>query len=307
MQRRHLVLTAAVGLAVAIGLALRSAVREVRSLTPGRGVVPRLDALHTARPLQDVSFTTTDGLVLRGWYGAPQNGAIVATLHGWAGTRASMLPEAEMLASAGFGVLLFDWRAHGESDGAHTTWGDEEQRDLDAALTWIERAHPGLWIGALGFSMGGMTLVEEASRDPRIRAIALEGTYPSLEDVAYQMESRLGFLTGFPSIWAMRMFGPPLASVRPVDRLCSLSPRPVLLVYGSEEHAARYDLTRRMFGAACEPKELWIVAGAVHGEYARADPDGLKSKLVGFFSQALAAPAEPAGASNPPEAVTPPR
>ena len=135
-----------------------------------------------------------------------------------------MLPEAEMLASAGFGVLLFDWRAHGESDGTHTTWGADEQRDLEAAVTWIGQAHPGLRIGALGFSMGGMTLVEQASQDRRIRAIALEGTYPSLEDVAYQMESRLGFLTGFPSIWAMRASGRRLTAVRPVDRLLLSQP-----------------------------------------------------------------------------------
>ena len=150
--------------------------------------------------------------------------------------------------------------------------------------------HPGLRIGALGFSMGGMALVEQASQDDRIRAIALEGTYPSLEDVCYQMESRLGFLTGFPSIWAMRMFGPPLDSARPVDRLCSLRPRPLLLVYGSEEHAARFDLTKRIFDAACDPKDLWIVPGAAHGQYAAVDPDELKAKLVGFFSRGLLAP-----------------
>ncbi len=287
MHQRLLVITAALASAIPLALAVHSAVRQVRTLTPPRVPVPTLETLHTAAPLQDVTFRTTDGLVLRGWYGASHNESIVAILHGWAGMRADMLPEAEMLASAGFGVLLFDWRAHGESDGTHTTWGFEEQRDLDAAVSWIEQAHPGVRIGGLGFSMGGVTLVEQASNDRRIRAIAIEGTYPSLEDIAYQMESGLGFLTGFPSIWAMRLFGPPLDSVRPVDRLCSLSPRPVLLVYGSKEHAARFDLTQRMFEAACEPKELWIVAGAAHGQYATTDPDDLKAKLVGFFSRAL--------------------
>ncbi len=291
MQRRFLVpLSAALAVAVPLAVAIRSAVREVGTLTPPRRLVPRLEALATAPPLQDVSFRTSDGLVLRGWYGASHNGAVVAVLHGWSDTRAGMLPEAEMLASSGFGVLLFDWRAHGESDGKGTTWGADEQRDLDAALTWMEETHPGLQVGGLGFSMGGMTLVEQASHDRRIRAIALEGTYPSLEDVAYQMESSYGLLTGLPSVWAMRSFGPRLASVRPVDRLCSLSPRPVLLIYGSKEHASRYDLTKRMFSAACAPKELWIMVGAAHGEYARADPDGLKAKLVGFFSRELVAP-----------------
>ncbi len=274
-------------MALELALAVPSVVREIGTLTPPRLAVPRLDTIHTGVPLEDVSFRTTDGLVIRGWYGASHNGAAVVILHGWSDTRAGMLPESEMLSSAGFGVLLFDWRGHGESDGTHTTWGSDEQRDLDAALTWIERTHPGLRIGGLGFSMGGMTLVLEASHDRRIRAIALEGTYPSLEDIAYQMEDGHGLLTGLPSVWAMRVFGPPLDSVRPVDRLCSLSPRPVLLIYGSEEHAPRYDLTQRMFGAACEPKELWMVEGAAHGQYARVDPAGLKEKLDEFFSREL--------------------
>lgn len=287
-RRRRIVLAGVVTVAVLLSVSLRSAVREVGTLTPRKAIVPPLETLHTEMTLENVSFRTTDGLVLRGWYSPSKNDAAVALLHGWADTRVGMLRQGEMLASAGFGVLLFDFRAHGESDGTRTTWGADEQRDLDSAITWIDQTHPGLRIGALGFSMGGMTLVEEASRDPRIRAIALEGTYPSLKDVAYQMESRLGFLTGYPSIWGMTAFGPPLDAVRPVDRLCSLSPRPVLLMYGTKEHAARYNLTERMFGAACEPKELWMIEGAAHGEYAAIDPDGLKAKLVGFFSHALA-------------------
>jgi pimeloyl-ACP methyl ester carboxylesterase len=286
---------------VALGLALRSAMAQVRTLTPPRRVVPPLDAIHFPVPLEPVSFLTADGLTIRGWYGDSRNGAVVLVLHGWSDTRASMVPEAKMLASAGFGVLLFDWRGHGESGGTHTTWGFEEQRDLDAALTWVERSHPGLRIGALGFSMGGMTLIEEASRDQRIRVIALEGMYPSLEDVAYQMQSTYGFLTGFPSIWAMRVFGPPLDAVRPVDRLCSLDPRPILLIYGSDEHAARYDLTRRMLGAVCgDNNEHWIVPHASHGQYAVTAPEELRRTLVDFFSRPGSARRPGLIASGPP-------
>jgi pimeloyl-ACP methyl ester carboxylesterase len=271
----------------ALALPVNSMRHTLATLKPPRKPVPKLDSLSLAFPLEDASFHTSDGLTIRGWYGRSRDGATIVIGHGWNDTRASMLPEAEALASAGFGVLLFDWRGEGISDGEGTTWGEKEQLDLTAAISWLRERAPGDRVGALGFSMGGMTLVEVAARDVRIRAVALEGTFPSLEDVAYQNASGRGALTGIPAVWALRWFGPHLDAVRPVDRLCSLSPRPVLLIYGSGEHAARFDLPSVMFHAACSPKKLWIVAGAGHGEYARVDPSGLRRELVDFFSRAL--------------------
>src|SRR5678816_1262872 len=64
---------------------------------------------------QEVSFLGGDNLTLRGWYVPPQNNAVIILLHGYYADRTMMLFHAKHLTQAGYGVLLYDERAAGES------------------------------------------------------------------------------------------------------------------------------------------------------------------------------------------------
>ena len=98
----------------------------------GRAVVPpaQLGAAH-----EDVSFETNDGLTLHGWYVPSRNGAAVIAFPGRKGPQ----PHARMLARHGYGVLLFDRRGEGESDGDPTSWGWGNEKDLKAAIGFLQR------------------------------------------------------------------------------------------------------------------------------------------------------------------------
>ena len=76
----------------------------------GRAVVP---PNHLGVAYENVSFTTGDGLELQGWYIPSRNGAAVISFPGRAGAQR----QARMLARHGYGVLLFDRRGEGESEG----------------------------------------------------------------------------------------------------------------------------------------------------------------------------------------------
>ena len=82
----------------------------------GRPVVPDND-LRTA--YENVSFMTSDGLKLVGWYVPSKNGAAVIAFPGRKGPQ----EKARMLARHGYGVLLFDRRGEGDSEGEPNTWG----------------------------------------------------------------------------------------------------------------------------------------------------------------------------------------
>src|SRR5262245_51860259 len=63
-------------------------------------------------PTTDVSWTTSDGETIHGWFmPAPETDAAVVLLHGYRGDRRSMLPRARLLREAGFAVLAYDARA----------------------------------------------------------------------------------------------------------------------------------------------------------------------------------------------------
>ena len=101
-------------------------------LGPARAAVPEA-RLGTA--YEEVSFRTSDGLTLRGWYVPSRNGAAVISAPG----RADSQKPARILAHHGYGVLLFDRRGEGKSDGDPNIFGWVGDRDLHAAAAYLRR------------------------------------------------------------------------------------------------------------------------------------------------------------------------
>ena len=258
---------------------------EIR-LHPPRMPLERTPADVGIPSYEVVSFVTADGLTLQGWYVPSTNGAAVILGHGHMGNRQQLLPEAGILAQVGFGVLLFDWRAHGQSDGDLVTLGYWEKLDLEAALAFLV-ARPDVdpdRIGALGHSMGGAILAEVAAYTPQIRVVVVEAAFPTFEEV---LDHQAGVLPGgrfLARLWGRIRTGIALDAVRPVDTLCDISPRPLLLIYGTQDRVVPLGSAQRMLQAACEPKELWLIEGAGHGNPFHWVPEAYERRLIDFFS-----------------------
>jgi uncharacterized protein len=267
---------------------IRDTVRgHLAALHPKRGPVRRAEAAALGE-LIDVSFVTSDGLTIRGWYHPGPNQATVILTHGGGGTREQVIPEATILTRHGYGVLLFDWRAHGESDGDKCTWGDLERRDLAAALDFVA-ARPDAdpeRIGALGFSFGGGVVITIASEDQRIKAVVTEGTTPSMVERLTLDSGRFRAFTALPSIWAIGR-EMDLDAVRAKDHVCAIHPRPVLIISGDYSSDQPEALARGLYDAACTPKDFWHFLGAAHGSYAQVAPAELERRLTTLFDGAL--------------------
>ena len=135
-----------------------------------RGFVPEAELGAT---YEDVSFRTSDGLELEGWYIPSRNGAAVIAFPGRKGPQR----PARMLARHGYGVLLFDRRGEGESEGDPNTFGWRGERDLDAAVAFLEQradVDPGR-IGGIGLSVGGEMMLEAAAESDGLKAVVSEG------------------------------------------------------------------------------------------------------------------------------------
>jgi len=136
----------------------------------GRAVVP---ADRLGVPHEDVTFTTGDGLELEGWYVPSRNGAAVIAFPGRNGSQ----KQARMLARHGYGVLLFDRRGEGVSEGEPNSWGWGGYRDVEAAIAYLQR-RPDVdpdRIGGIGLSVGGEMLIETAARTDELAAVVSEG------------------------------------------------------------------------------------------------------------------------------------
>lgn len=289
-----LLLLLATGVLISVPIAW-SVSRALQSLTyPLRRRVPITVTIGGVEP-REISFHTGDGLTLRGWYLPSRSGAAILLAHGHGESRVQMLPEAEFLARAGYGVLLFDWRAHGESDGAVSTRGVHERLDLNAAVEFIA-SQPGVrpdGVGALGFSRGGNVILEVASREPRLRAIVVEAVaYSAVESLREDVGGwRMPFV-----LWALRRKDIDVEELGPARHICEISPRPIFVLVGTRDEAL--PATKRLFDAACEPKEFWLVPDAEHGHYDAVAGLEYRHRILAFFARSLLATPQPSGAAN---------
>ena len=127
--------------------------------------------------VEEVTFLSEDDLRIAGWYVPPENGALVILLHGYGGNRTAMLWHAEQLVEAGYGVLMYDERASGESEGTYRSYGWEDPRDVGGALAFLhEKAEVNPeTIGIAGCSIGGQIALQGGAYYPQLGAVWADG------------------------------------------------------------------------------------------------------------------------------------
>lgn len=239
---------------------------------------------------ETVSLTSSDGIVLSGWYIPSQNGAAVILLHGYGASRMEMLPRAEILARHGFGVLLYDERAHGESGGQLRAFGWQDVPDVMAALDYLE-TRPDLdggRSGILGFSVGGQIALRAAAETQRIQAVVADDPgFVTVRDAPppATIGERLIYIVNLVDAWGVSLrtgIRPPSGVPQAIDKI---APRPILFISTGQGLAQR--LIRHYYSLAGEPKSLWEIPETHHGGQVRARPEEYEQKVVEFFSSTL--------------------
>jgi dienelactone hydrolase len=247
-----------------------------------RAEVPKADL---GAPHRDVAFETSDGLTLRGWYIPSRNGAAVISFPG----RAASQKRAKILADHGYGVLLFDRRGEGESDGDPNILGWQGERDVHAAVAFLQRqpdVDPGR-IGAIGLSVGGEMLIEAAAESDELKAIVSEGgSARSVRDDAgggmrWDETLGVGVMTAATAVFTSNV--PPAA----LESLVREIEQPVFFVYGENGQPTEEPANRAFYAAKPGPKELWKVPGSRHMGGIDAQPAEYERRVVGFFDRTL--------------------
>jgi len=120
--------------------------------------------------VEEVTFKSEDEVTIAGWFVPSQNGAMIILLHGYGGNRMGMIWHAQQLVNVGYGILMYDERASGESTGAYRSYGWEDTRDVKAAIQYIEVREQNANIGIAGCSTGASIAVYSAALFPEIGA-----------------------------------------------------------------------------------------------------------------------------------------
>lgn len=247
---------------------------------------------------EDLSFTTDDGIVLKGWFIKPPNsggpGPAVIICHGLGANRSDFTDLAVALTRRGYLVLTFDFRAHGESGGGRSSLGLLEQKDVAAALGYLHarREVDPKRIGIYGFSLGGATALLAAARSNGFGAVVADSAFTSLRDQARTAITGFYHLPSFPFLSLTTLgyrlsFFAAVDDIDPEKAIAKLSPVPVLIIAGEGDDLIPVDNGKRLYAAAKEPRELWIIPNALHGGTMGAAGAEYEKKVGAFFDRHL--------------------
>ena len=250
-------------------------------------------------PFETLTFQAEDGIPLRGWFvparrGKGGRGPAVILCHGLGASKSDFVELAAYLSQRGFHVLLFDFRAHGDSGGRRCSLGYLEQKDLYAALhllqgkTMVDANR----IGVYGFSLGGSVAIMAAAERPEIRALVADSAFSSMTEEAKHVLGRIYHLPRFPflhlgSLIFRLLFGVGLEAISPMSRIGELVGRPILLIAGVGDETIPDSHAGFLYEAAGQPKELWLIQGAEHGGTLAAAGPEYERRVEKFFSWAL--------------------
>ncbi len=241
-------------------------------------------------PFETVEFPGRDRLRLSGWYVPGSKRSAVVLVHGFGSRAIHMIYHATAVAIHGHGVLLFDLRAHGNSEGDTCTKGWREPQDLLGAVDYMQSrgdVDPDK-IAVLGLSLGANTALQAAALADSIRAVIAEGPGP-LVLADHGRPDNLLRLLFFPFNWLSYALLSLMNGTRPpagiLATIGQIAPRPILLISTGRGQERRW--TQRCYQAAAEPKELWEITKARHGGGYFARPDEYTARLGAFLAAAL--------------------
>lgn len=129
----------------------------------------------------EFSVQTFDGLALKGKYFASKEPAkcVIIAAHGWTSTWAGMLKYVPVLQDCACDLVLYDHRAHGESDKAYPTGGVNEAKDLLVLTEWVQKnkGFKDKEIGWLGASWGAATVLKAGSKKKKVGFIIADAAF----------------------------------------------------------------------------------------------------------------------------------
>ena len=244
--------------------------------------------------VEEVTFESEDGITLAGWFTPSKNGATIILLHGYGGNRTAMIWHAQQLVNAGYGVLMYDERASGESTGDYRSYGWEDTHDVKAAIHYIQGRKQNSNVGIAGCSIGASIAVYSAALYPEIGAAWGDGNSSvRAQDISAPKNILVAALIAgnytLDWMYTVRLgIEPPTPLIEVIDEI---APRPLMLVGGGTSLpflGSEGELyTHRFAELAGSNAQAWIIPEATHcdGPYVR--PEEYSTRLIEFFDLAF--------------------
>lgn len=221
---------------------------------------------------QPVSFTTSDQLRLAGFLIIRAHAQRVLLIcHGYRMCKERMIRFAEMFPHDT--ILLFDYRAHGQSEGKRTTIGFLEREDVQAALKFImqDPRTNNLPVIGIGVSMGAVSLLGATAQEPHVKALILDSPFAQLDRQARKAFTYKYYISVYPfASLAQKIYcyllTCSLDQVNALDWAHNIK-IPTLIIHSDQDKVVPIDDARLLFdNLACQEKAFWCVSRSGHAK-----------------------------------------
>ncbi len=237
---------------------------------------------------QKITFNTKDGIKISGFLiERPEAKRVTLMCHGYHRSKEFMLAMIKLFPHDT--LLLFDFRAHGESSGESISFGIHESQDVHAAVQFLKNyaSTKNLPIYAIGVSMGSVALLKAASEGEDFVALVLDSPFASLKEQLIRgiiKKLYAGALVRPFFLWCFEyLTHSSVDSLNPRDLIGSIQ-TPVLIIHACQDPLIPVEDSRIVFNAARSYKELWIVESARHCKYFREFPEEYRQRVEQFFT-----------------------
>jgi alpha/beta superfamily hydrolase len=207
-----------------------------------------------------------------------------------------MLWHAKRLIEAGYGVLLYDERASGESEGTRRSYGWEDPPDVQGAIRFIksEAGQVEERVGIAGCSMGAQIALHSAAYYPELEAVCVDGP-PTLRarDLPPPKDPIMALLVlGNYSLDWVYEIGLDIEPPKPmIELIGAISPRPIMLVGGGQPRpligSEGETMVPRYATYAGSNAQTWVIPEAHHCDGPARRPAEYARRMIEFFDTAL--------------------
>ncbi len=150
--------------------------------------IERGDLAKTNVEYDSLFIQTKDSLLLRGFLiytpEERQKGTIIF-LHGIRASKEIFVDISEKLAGKGYNSVIFDLRAHGESEGKYCTFGFKEKYDVVSLLDSLDKKEISRNYGVWGQSLGGAVALQSLEIEPRLKFGVIESTFSCYQVIVH--------------------------------------------------------------------------------------------------------------------------
>lgn len=235
---------------------------------PSRGM--EADPGRIGLPFEDLRLTADDGTLVTAWFiPLKLDSPVILFCHGNGGNMSHRLDKLSLLRGAGASVLMFDYRGYGQSAGRPSEQGT--YLDAEAAYRWLteNKKVPPRRIVIHGESLGAAVALELALRRPAAGLI-LESPFTSVVEMGQRI---------FPFLPVKLLVRFRYDNLAKIGRIRC----PLLIMHSPSDDIVPYDMGRRLFTAAPQPKAFLEMRGS-HNEGFLDTGEGYPASIRKFLS-----------------------